>query len=810
MESLDLIPLPPQTQGLVKNTAFRTPPVDGSLSLAQIYDWQARNSPNHRLFVFSDNDGGVRNITWKEAVAAIYTGARSLRSRMQMKGIVATKHRVPVVAILSTADAITYFTMLMCIVRADCIAFAISPRNSAAAVAHLLGNVGVDHVLVGRESAMQDLILESLAKLKENFPAQPVPTYSPTFAFDEIFLPSFEEALTLKPDELPLTLRPHDPLIYLHSSGMIRTLIFPQAVVRSYLGYLLGSTDFPKPISLTNKKMIQLGQQPWFGEQDWTDKVLSIHVMPMYHGMGISQLSWAATAGLIVAGFEPKVPSILPTPENLFEGARSTSSDIILCVPSFLEAWARRPNYVSWLATRSGVIYGGGPLNREAGDLMTRQGVAIFILYGMSEIGIISPMVPAKTENNYDWNYFRFTDWSKNHWKPHGDNLYELVVVDSPYCTPSVINTQVDGIPAYATSDLFIPHPTKPGYWRIHGRADDQIVHNTGEKDPHVAAAVMFGYGQFNAGVLVEPKPAFRFDPADEMKLAEFRNILWPTIERMNEFAPQHSRLFKEMILVASPAKPFTYTAKNTARRQAILNDYAEEISKIYDIVSETTQSKIPPPMSWNLGSTTSFVRAVVTSVLTHAVKDDDDLFQHGCDSLQATWIRNSILRALKDAAGLDSRLITNNFVYEHPTIKRLSTFVFSLALGGMIPKALDNDAKKLAMNELVETYAKDLPVSSRTSEGSTTRSEKVVLLTGGTGSLGSYVLSNLIKDSSVEHVYVLNRSHKGQDSATRLKNSFKQRALDAGDIIGDKVTILEADLSDEKTLGLEDTAFKV
>ncbi|KAJ8094467.1 hypothetical protein PM082_010901 [Marasmius tenuissimus] len=320
----------------------------------------------------------------------------------------------------------------------------------------------------------------------------------------------------------------------------------------------------------------------------------------------------------------------------------------------------------------------------------------------------------------------------------------------------------------------------------------------------------MFGYGKFNAGVLVEPKATLRFDPADEAKLAEFRNAIWPTIERMNEFAPQHSRLFKEMILVTSPGKPFTYTAKNTTRRQAILNEYAGEIAKIYDVVSETAQSGIPPPTSWNIGPTTSFVRAVVTSVLTHAVKDEDDLFQYGCDSLQATWIRNSILHTLKDAAGLDSRIIANNFVYEHPTINRLSTFVFSLALGGMIPKPLDDDAKKVAMNDLVETFSKDFPVSSsRSTESKTAHSEKVVLLTGGTGSLGSYVLSILVNDSAVKHIYVLNRSHKGQDSTTRLKNSFKERGLDTGNIAADKTTILEVDLSDETTLGLEDVDFK-
>lgn len=47
---------------------------------------------------------------------------------------------------------------------------------------------------------------------------------------------------------------------------------------------------------------------------------------------------------------------------------------------------------------------------------------------------------------------------------------------------PAVMNTTVDGEEAYATSDLLMPHPTKPGYWKIYGRVDDQIMHNTGQK----------------------------------------------------------------------------------------------------------------------------------------------------------------------------------------------------------------------------------------------------------------------------------------------------------------------------------------
>ncbi len=202
-------------------------------------------------------------------------------------------------------------------------------------------------------------------------------------------------------------------------------------------------------------------------------------------------------------------------------------------------------------------------------------------------------MPPSKAKSSYDWDYFEFPKCITPEMVPNGNNLHEFVMVvrfvplsschrshfalqKNDFGVPSVINTKINGINAYATSDLLMPHPTKPGLWKIFGRADDQIIHNTGEKvsssiyllrvlkfgrtiadepctagymfptymytnadgvcvstesmlnqDHHVSAAVMFGRGQFQAGVLVEPKPQFALDPADETKLANFRNLIW-------------------------------------------------------------------------------------------------------------------------------------------------------------------------------------------------------------------------------------------------------------------------------------------
>ncbi len=86
------------------------------------------------------------------------------------------------------------------------------------------------------------------------------------------------------------------------------------------------------------------------------------------------------------------------------------------------------------------------------------------------------------------------------------------------------------------------------------------------------------------------------------------------------------------MILVANPSKPFTYTSKNTVRQQATINDYAVEIDELYATVDETMQQDITPPVDWTAENSIAFVREVVVGVLKSSLRDEDDLFLHGCD----------------------------------------------------------------------------------------------------------------------------------------------------------------------------------
>lgn len=74
--SLGLHPVP-QKEAL--SPTFRRPPIDGSLTIPEIYDWHYENSPDHPLFVYADDSGRSTTITWKDVVRATHKLGRAIR-----------------------------------------------------------------------------------------------------------------------------------------------------------------------------------------------------------------------------------------------------------------------------------------------------------------------------------------------------------------------------------------------------------------------------------------------------------------------------------------------------------------------------------------------------------------------------------------------------------------------------------------------------------------------------------------------------------------------------------------------------------
>lgn len=100
----------------------------------------------------------------------------------------------------------------------------------------------------------------------------------------------------------------------------------------------------------------------------------------------------------------------------------------------------------------------------------------------------------------------------------------------------------------------------------------------------------MFGHGRDQPGILIEPAPGYEVNVDDPEQVSSYRNKIWyvrchrifqsrrpvadhqylrPFIEEANHIAPSFSRIYKEMILIASPTKPLPRAAKGTVMRKA-------------------------------------------------------------------------------------------------------------------------------------------------------------------------------------------------------------------------------------------------
>ncbi|KDQ52238.1 hypothetical protein JAAARDRAFT_184391 [Jaapia argillacea MUCL 33604] len=761
---------------------FKSPPLDGTLSVPEFYDFLAVHAPNHPVFNYVNADGRLETVFWPQLTRAIH---RAGRLTIRSVGSPSTAPNTPVVAILAAADTFTYFTLLAGILRAGYQAFPISVRNSALGVRHLLKATGARHVFVSKDPPTQRLIHSVTDEVSDGCADQsldlslfPMPSYEALFANTEAF-----EQLP------PMKKLDHDsPALVLHSSG---------------------TSSFPKPIPLTHRILLQWALSPYYGEIDFSIQTLACHSLPMFHAMGAIQICWTASTGLTISAFSPHDTPGPPSPDRVLEGAAETGSTLIFCVPTFVEHWSLHAKNIEVLKKFVSVIFAGGPLSKDVSDLLITQEVPLVPFYGLTEAGAVTMVFPRGPEKEGS-DYFRISPHCDPVFLPQDDrsDVFELVLLECPAHTPSVFNYTAEGRRGYATNDLIMRHPTNPSLWRVLGRVDDQIMHSTGEKtnpgpiesillkDPLISQVVMFGRGRFYAGILVSPVPEQAFEPSHVERLESFRDEIWKSVETANAFAPSHSRIFKEMILVADPAKPFELTPKGTPRRQAVLAAYANEIEVLYASVEQSTQKDLDPPLIWTLESATEFVRLALKKTLSVPVGDEDDIFQQGCDSLQATWIRSALLHGLRRSLKTKPPNLPYDFVYAHPSIRLLGKRLLDIATES--GEVLDSGSSTSAvMKEMVAKYVQDFPVHSGRDSAVHSNGE-VALLTGGTGGFGSYILKSLLENPSFCRVYCLNRPDpKGTRTCyERQRDALVKWGIDPQLADSAKLVHLEGDLS--------------
>lgn len=160
--------------------------------------------------------------------------------------------------------------------------------------------------------------------------------------------------------------------------------------------------------------------------------------------------------------------------------------------------------------------------------------------------------------------------------------------------------------------------------------------------------------------------------------------------------------------------------------------------------------------------------------------------------SLQATSIRNSISRALRDCKK-DIASLGQNLVYSHPTISSLASSIHELVAG-----TASNDPSNSVTNDMlamVQEFTQSFPAHkpSRAQPES-----EVILVTGTTGSLGSYILDKLIATQGVERIYAFNRAdkHGKRTLYQRQKDALEEQGVDISILDSPKLVLLEGDTS--------------
>ncbi|KAH9928993.1 hypothetical protein B0H21DRAFT_700203 [Amylocystis lapponica] len=722
------------------------PPTDGSIPVIPGFlDFHAERNPTYPMFVFPSDD--IPSISFREFAEATHRIAHILRpTRSGPDGAV--------VAVLIHCDTILYDALLVGIIRAGMVPFPMSERNSPPAVASMLSRSNCHNVVL--QPAFASLVAEARALLPSSHHVHL--DMLPEFA--EI-LPTLSSSTASTPvpavKAYPAPEHPRSPtavMLYIHSSG---------------------STNHPKPIPQTDEALQKWCTFPWATEARAHALRWGAMALPPFHTIGLCyQLLVPLLSGYPSALFAPCAPAppVVPNTENILEASRITGVTALLNVPTFLEEWAQDDNAIEYLKTLKCVSFAGGPLSVASGNKLTSAGVNIYSCYGATEAGTLSTLMDISDNDadpvnrtRADWEYISLPSICNVRWVSQGDGTFELQFISCPTHKCSVENIELEtGERGYSTSDVFEPHPTKAGLWRTIGRLDDLIVLGTGEKSvpspqehiimasPLVSGALMFGRGRMHVGVLVEPRAAYTVPWGDEKAAAEYRNAIWPKVEEANQIAPAYGRIFKEMILISDPARPFERAAKATINRKKVIAQYDEDI----------------------------------------------DAF------LSATFLRNhimGILRASSDpAANAAASQVTTNFVYTYPTLAGLADAVARLVQPGSTaaePTPVEQ------INAMIAKYTARLP-RAFTKIGRYDK-DLVVVLTGSTGGLGSHLVADLLGDARVTRVYALNR---GTGLAERQRRAFENAQLPLDLLSSPKLVLLDADFARED-FGLKPTVLE-
>lgn len=493
-------------------------------------------------------------------------------------------------------------------------------------------------------------------------------------------------------------------------------------------------------------------------------------------------------------------PSVIPTGAFIIDLLKTSKAQSLISVPSILEEISVLPEGqgVQMLASLQFVAFGGGLLKPSVGEKLAAGDVKVLNHYGSTESGPIAPFFVPRA--GYDWHYFRLRKdmnmrLERGPVLEDGVQSYTLITHPFGWATTFIFQDQLIGNPRNPTSDF-----------SAIGRNDDLIVLANGEKvtpriletmlfeSQIVKAAIAFGDGQFELGVIIQPSMSLAVEDYHD-----FKSSCWPVILRAGELMDAHARISStEAIIVAPSGMILPRSDKGSIMRKEVYKMFEAEIAAVYQALDNTIVDAYA--IHLDMDNLEDDLKAMIQTRLTWRAKAeqwtiDDDLFELGMDSLQAVQLRRFIISSIPNlpAAALKAERVPRDFLYQNPTVTQLA-------------KALKASAQLSSDDSSIDHLVEQFSIKAD-KPGTGPEVRAVVLMTGGTGSLGSCLLAHLASLPTVARVICLNRPNQISDAYVRQLGALKSNRITVDPEAWSKIEIFQTNTA-LPLLGLKESEY--
>jgi thioester reductase-like protein len=559
-----------------------------------------------------------------------------------------------------------------------------------------------------------------------------------------------------------------------------------------------GSTGNPKPVDIKHSLIASIDAQQLLPDVDnrhvtareWANRKIYT-ALPPFHSAGWNFFSYSIFQSTELLLGPSDAPPSLNTVELVLHHDMVEAG---IMPPSLLAEAAGDDAVMKMMSKWSSVTYGGGPLPQPAGDALQTK-LKVLQILGSTETFNLAELLPASDD---DWPFHCYHPSLGAQFRERMQGLHELVFVREPefskhqgaFCTFPDTNE-------YAMKDLYEKHPSKPDLWRYRGRLDDIIVLSNGEKfnpraaeckvgeESDVKSALIVGTAQDQPALLVEPS-------ADGGVSDKIRERIVSRALEANEVLPAHAQIHHSHVKVLETSDTFLRSSKGEVQRAPTISALSDTIEALYSAASTTTV----PGNSLDVSSAQALSQSLLNIVSADflqgkQISEIDSIFDLGFDSLQVTKLLRIVRGGLKQHDETLGASLTPRTIYQNPSAASLSQALMQLVTG-QCPSPAEPNNEGSNLQSILDSYRSRLDDLERTD---------VIVITGSTGSLGSYFLDSLIRNRSFAKIICLNR--RGGD-CVKQREIHRSRGL-TEDFCN--VQFLEASLADSK-LGLTDQQY--